>query len=81
MGGRECPGVGEALGEARGLDEERLAGRGAWRRKTLDAAEARSRVGWPEEAEETSRTADEQLKPCGGSVAVLGQGVGAAYGS
>ena len=70
---------GEVPGEEGGLDEEKLAGRGACRRENLDTSEARSRVDWPEEVEERAQTVDELLKPCGGLVAVLGQGVGTTY--
>ena len=45
----------------------------------LGVGEARNRVDWPEEDEETAQTVDELLKPGGGLVAVLGQGVGTTY--
>ena len=47
--------------------------------KERDAAGARGRVSWPGEYEETAQTVDGLQKPCGGLVAVLGQGVGATY--
>ena len=49
----------------RDLEEAERGEGGARRGKTLDVAEARSRMDWLKEDEETARTVDGLLKPCG----------------
>ena len=64
------------LEEAEGEEREHP---GCGRDKEMDSEEARSRVSWPGEYEETAQTVDGLQKPCGGLVAVPVQGVATTH--